>query len=352
MSDTLVYYKIPLINGEKMCPFCKNKNLILKQANIQLYSARKPVIIMKHDLHWCKNCDFLYTDREIHRSIRINGLYTMPMVLSNKTNLAQAKALCNTVPPQAATEKNPYEKMGFKIVKAFKEQVELSDIEHFDFHVPVQIESKSGKIFFDLTFPYNKSTLYIYDSVKPCHHDKLEKDRIASVCTITKTEYSKIYLDYCPLCQKLYMPKENFDSYQARLGLVLKIDYPLNFDYNPLLEQPTDRVWYYKPYTKLLLYGYKVSDNSLTTYHRQRILMYIAFFGLMSPADIRKQITSHIYQRGKKCLNARAIWESDLEYINKYTSNINKGEYVVFRELKNKWFYDRETLKEEFLEKV
>ena len=81
-----------------------------------------------------------------------------------------------------------------------------------------------------------------------------------------------------------------------------------------------------------MLYGYNVREGKLTQFEHRRILEWIIDSGLMSKADIIRDLQFKVGYNGNKAGNERARqkWLDDIQFVSQYTAGNNKNIIATF----------------------
>lgn len=201
--------------------------------------------------------------------------------------------------------------------------------------------------FTDIIYP---PTLIIYDSVYPC--EKSHKlNSVNAIVFCIKKDLVCIKTEYCPICGEYFIKKDLFDSYQRmHKGLILKLKF---FDASLNAETELSMKGLpFRSYSQLMLYGYRVSGDSLSEKERKELLMYIVFYNLVPINKVISQLSDHISRRGKKNPNAKIIWERDLRFIENFKENIKQPEYEYLTTQYNSWRYGISHILRQFYEDI
>lgn len=157
------------------------------------------------------------------------------------------------------------------------------------------------------------------------------------------------------VCGELQRHKETGDYYvevhkwksmqQDHNGFVLKVLY---YDKEDKVRR-RNFVGRLADYSTLRLLGYHVGGN-LQKNERQRILMNIIFFGLMS----KDQILSHIdyLRKTAHTLNSRKLWHEDYDFVTHYNENVKLPMFNFLNIRKRKWEEEKEQLKKDFFNEL
>ena len=134
-----------------------------------------------------------------------------------------------------------------------------------------------------------------------------------------------INIQYCLVCRKYFIEKQQFDFYKSLYGIILgNFIYcdGLNDEYAPLMNQ----------YSLLNLCGYNVNQkDNLSSDTRQSILRYVIENKLMSKADVIKHLDYYINLNSNQNTKKLAIkkWKDDLAYVSSF--QIDKQAITDFR---------------------
>ena len=128
---------------------------------------------------------------------------------------------------------------------------------------------------------------------------------------------------YCNNCKKFFV------NYEALKDYISKGIYPaLQF---VLVENNLSGL---RNVSELMIYGYTVREGELTKEQRQRILSWIIDVGLLSKAEIIKDLQFKVSYNGKKPGNEKAKkkWEEDIQFVSHYVKgNTSRIEATFIR---------------------
>ncbi len=84
--------------------------------------------------------------------------------------------------------------------------------------------------------------------------------------------------------------------------------------------------------SKLMLYGYRVAEGTLTRQERQSILKWIIDTGLLSKSEIIKDLQFKVRYNGSKIGNekAKAKWEDDIQFVSRYIADNKRTIQAAF----------------------
>lgn len=130
---------------------------------------------------------------------------------------------------------------------------------------------------------------------------------------------------YCRMCNKYYVNHEAIKKY-IELGNIPKFNYKV-YDEDDIKDN-------LRQTSKLMLYGYNVRQNGMTSKERQKLLANLIDLNLMSKQEIIRDIQFKIEFNGSKCGNelARIKWEEDIQFVSRYTNgNRNSVNGILIR---------------------
>lgn len=120
---------------------------------------------------------------------------------------------------------------------------------------------------------------------------------------------------YCADC------KQYFINYEALQGYISRGIYPsFEFSIEDMDESKLREV------SELMLYGYNVRDGILSEGERHKILSWIIDSGLLSKAEIIKDLQFKVNYNGKKRgnENAKKKWKDDIQFVSHYVKGNKK----------------------------
>lgn len=120
---------------------------------------------------------------------------------------------------------------------------------------------------------------------------------------------------YCSDC------KQYFINYEVLQGYISKGIYPsFEFSIEDVDESKLREV------SELMVYGYNVRDGILSEEERHKILSWIIDSGLLSKAEIIKDLQFKVNYNGKKRgnENAKKKWKDDIQYVSHYVKGNKK----------------------------
>lgn len=131
----------------------------------------------------------------------------------------------------------------------------------------------------------------------------------------------KVDMQHCKGCSSWFIDTQSLIQYERKYGLLMIDKHHIT----------GNEIWFedrnaytYKPDTVLSRNGY---STKLYNVERRKILEHLLSTGISNKAEIKDILTRFIAQRGERYPNAKAIWESDLEFINAYEIDDQKVVY-------------------------
>ena len=163
--------------------------------------------------------------------------------------------------------------------------------------------------------------VYVYFKLNnPCTVKKhpVENVTMKSKNPLTGKKY-QVNGFYCARCKKYYI------NHEAVKDIIIKKMHP-SFRYNLVHDYEGEL----KPMSLPAMYGYNARADGPSSAVRHHILRWIVDAGLMSKAQIIKDLQFKISYNGKKTGNmaAKAKWEEDLNFMSSYTAD-NTREVVA-----------------------
>lgn len=176
-----------------------------------------------------------------------------------------------------------------------------------------------------INIPANNET-YDYDSNK-CVYVFF---RLTNTCvkknhkieTVTAKTYNaknsnpiKVNVFHCTQCDRYFINYEALQEYISK-GIFPALSYKLIRDISGELNEAS----------QLMLYGYNVREGNLSGDERQNILSWIIDSGLMTKAEIIKDLQFKVRYNGSKAGNERAKikWQDDIQFVSQYVIDNNR----------------------------
>lgn len=138
----------------------------------------------------------------------------------------------------------------------------------------------------------------------------------AETINVKNDQPVKVNVFYCRKCDKYFINFEALQSYFTR-GIYPALQYTFN----------TVDTGTLKDASELMLYGYNVREGNLTQLERRRILEWIIDSGLLSKAEIIRDLQFKVRYNGSKAGNERARqkWLDDIQYVSRYVENNSRS---------------------------
>ena len=126
---------------------------------------------------------------------------------------------------------------------------------------------------------------------------------------------------HCLECNRYFINHDALQNYTSR-GV-----YPaLNFE---LMDGDVGKL---REASELMIYGYNVREGELSESERHKILSWIIDAGLMTKAEIIKDLQFKVNYNGKKSgnENAKKKWQSDIQFVSRYVKGNTSRIHAVF----------------------
>ena len=165
--------------------------------------------------------------------------------------------------------------------------------------------------------------VYVYFRLtNSCMRNGHEIENVTAKTTNVKNNQPiSVNVFHCKQCKKYFINYEALQKYIAK-GLY------------PALQYSFDRVddGMLKDASELMLYGYNVREGNLTQFERRRILEWIIDSGLLTKAEIIRDLQFKVRYNGNKAGNERARqkWLDDIQFVSQYTRGNNKEINATF----------------------
>jgi hypothetical protein len=175
------------------------------------------------------------------------------------------------------------------------------------------------------TFNINDFVLYVYESVNTvsCGRSSLHPTESVTINTITISG-SPVSFNayYCPKCNKYFTTKATIDD------IFPQKKYPfvkLKLLYTDGLKLQSETILHF--------YGYTVNANGPSEIQRENLLAKLLTYGVVTKKEVEGLLWHLINYNGRKknMNNAKAKWESDLEFVRDF--NLSKQKQVNVRRL-------------------
>ena len=149
----------------------------------------------------------------------------------------------------------------------------------------------------------------------------------AQTTNIKNNQPVEVNVFFCKRCRKYFINFEALQSYFSK-GIYPALHYCFyRIDDESLRDA-----------SELMMYGYNVREGQLTLSERHRILEWIIDSGLLSKAEIIRDLQFKIRYNGRKAGNERAKekWLDDIQYVSHYVANNRRSIKATFVLNKNK----------------
>lgn len=164
--------------------------------------------------------------------------------------------------------------------------------------------------------------VYVYFKLNnKCVTNNHQIETVTAITTNMKTGFTtEINVFHCIECDRYFINYEALQKYIAK-GIYPALDFSLEIDEGKLREV-----------SELMLYGYNVKEGVLNEGERHRILSWIIDAGLLSKAEIIKDLQFKVNYNGKKAgnENAKKKWETDILFVSQYVKGNSKRIDAVF----------------------
>ena len=132
----------------------------------------------------------------------------------------------------------------------------------------------------------------------------------AKTTNVKNNQPIEVNVFYCQICRKYFINYEALQKYISR-GIYPALHYSFNRVDDGMLKDASE----------LMLYGYNVREGNLSLYERRRILEWIIDSGLLTKAEIIRDLQFKVRYNGSKPGNERARqkWLDDIQFVSQYT---------------------------------
>ena len=171
-------------------------------------------------------------------------------------------------------------------------------------------------------------TVYVYFRLSnACMKNKHQIESVTAETTNAKNGANvHVNVFHCKNCDKYFINYEALQRYISN-GVYPALPYILSNDISGSLHDAS----------KLMLYGYRVAEGTLTRQERQSILSWVIDSSLLSKSEIIKDLQFKVRYNGSKPGNekAKAKWEDDIQFVSRYVKD-NKTNIKATYILRNK----------------
>lgn len=160
-------------------------------------------------------------------------------------------------------------------------------------------------------------TVYVYFRLtNTCmKHKHLIESVTAKTTNARNGATTNINVFHCKNCNKYFINYEALQKYISK-GIYPALPYKLSNDISGSLHDAS----------KLMLYGYRVAEGTLSRQERQSILSWIIDSDLLTKSEIIKDLQFKVRYNGSKPGNekAKSKWEDDIQFVSRYVKNNKK----------------------------
>ena len=171
--------------------------------------------------------------------------------------------------------------------------------------------------------PIKSTTVYVYFRLtNSCMRDNHQIETVTAKTNNAKNGTPiSVNVFHCKSCDKYFINYEALQKYIDK-GIYPALKYSLVNDISGSLNDAS----------KLMLYGYNVSEGNLTQLERRSILAWIIDSGFLSKAEIIKDLQFKVRYNGSKAGNekARKKWQDDIQFVSQYVQGNTKQINAVF----------------------
>ena len=131
----------------------------------------------------------------------------------------------------------------------------------------------------------------------------------------------KVNVFHCTQCDRYFINYEALQEYISK-GIFPAFSYTLIRDISGELNEAS----------QLMLYGYNVREGNLSGNERRNVLSWIIDSGLMTKAEIIKDLQFKVRYNGSKAGNerAKAKWQDDIQFVSQYVFDNKKEIEATF----------------------
>lgn len=166
-------------------------------------------------------------------------------------------------------------------------------------------------------------TVYVYYRLNnSCLRNNHDIEAVTAKTTNVKNNQPvEVNVFYCKRCKKYFINFEALQSYFAK-GIYPALQYTFNRIDDGTLRDASE----------LMMYGYNVREGQLSQLERRRILEWIIDYGLLSKAEIIRDLQFKVRYNGRKAGNERAKekWLDDIQYVSHYIEHNTRSIKATF----------------------
>lgn len=168
------------------------------------------------------------------------------------------------------------------------------------------------------SFDYsNHECVYVYFRLtNTCVRYNHEIETVTAKTTNAKNgESIEVNVFHCLNCDRYFINYEALQEYITR-GIFPAFNYSMVRDPSSAMKEASE----------LMLYGYNVREGVLSTDERHSVLSWIIDSGLMTKANIIKDLEFKVRYNGNKVGNekARMKWQDDIQFVSRYVDDNDK----------------------------
>ena len=143
----------------------------------------------------------------------------------------------------------------------------------------------------------------------------------AKTTNVKNNQPIEVNVFYCKSCKKYFINYEALQKYISR-GIYPALHYSFNRVDDGMLKDASE----------LMLYGYNVREGNLSLFERRRILEWIIDSGLLTKAEIIRDLQFKVRYNGSKPGNERARqkWLDDIQFVSQYTRGNSRAINATF----------------------
>lgn len=159
--------------------------------------------------------------------------------------------------------------------------------------------------------------VYVYFRLtNSCVKNKHEIETVTAKTTNVKNDRPiEVNVFHCKQCKRYFINYEALQRYISR-GVYPALQYSFEHVDDGMLKDASE----------LMMYGYNVREGNLTQFERRRILEWIIDYGLLTKAEIIRDLQFKVRYNGNKAGNERARqkWLDDIQFVSQYTRGNSK----------------------------
>ena len=160
------------------------------------------------------------------------------------------------------------------------------------------------------SFEISRDVLVYFRLTNRCVKYKHEIETVTAKTINARNGQSiNVNVFHCKNCDQYFINYEALQKYISK-GIYPALSFKITKDIGNSLNEAS----------KLMLYGYRVAEGKISTLERRNVLSWIIDSGLLTKAEIIKDLQFKVRYNGSKAGNekAKAKWQDDIQFVSRY----------------------------------